>query len=123
MRYRSIAASLAVGLTCVVLSACGGSSPGDAALEPVEDLPAPVQSLVVGTDVGQFLATPEEGTPQADIDETVAKLKSMEGVQSAEVNGEGVVDLHAVVPGRGIAPFVVAAFGRGHRLEDCRLPH
>ena len=51
-----------------------------------------MQSLAVNTDVAQFFVTPEQGTPQADIDETVAKLKSMEGVESAQVI-DGNVDL------------------------------
>ena len=75
----------------LALSACG-SSPGDDAPDPVDALPTPVQSLALNTDVGQFTVTPETGTPQADIDQTVARLKAMEGVQSVEVV-DGVVDL------------------------------
>lgn len=82
------AAALAAALA---LSACG-SSPGDDAPDPVDALPTPVQSLALNTDVGQFLVTPEAGTPQAEIDQTVAKLKGMEGVQSVEVV-DGVLDL------------------------------
>ena len=83
------AGALAVALT---LSGCGGDDPADNAPAPAKALPSPVQQLVVGTDVGQFLVTPKEGTAQADIDATVAKLRSMEGVQSAEFK-DGEVDL------------------------------
>ena len=88
LTLRLPAAALAAALA---LTACG-SSPGDDAPDPVDALPTPVQSLAVNTDVGQFLVTPEPGTPQAEIDQTVAKLKGMGGVQSVEVR-DGVVDL------------------------------
>ena len=82
------AAVLGLGLA---LAGCG-SSPGDNAPAPVEALPAPVQTLAVSTDVGQFFVTPE-GKSEAVVNETVAKLKSMDGVQSAEVLEDGNVDL------------------------------
>ena len=82
------AAALAAALA---LSACG-SSPGDDAPVPVAALPAPLQSLAVNTDVGQFLVTPKAGTTKAQLDETVAKLKSLEGVQSVAMT-DGAVDL------------------------------
>ena len=78
-------------VAALALAACG-SSPGDDAPDPVDALPTPVQSLALNTDVGQFLVTPEPGTPQAEIDQTIAKLKDMEGIQSVEVL-DGVVDL------------------------------
>lgn len=82
------AAVLGLGL---VLAGCG-SSPGDDAPDPVAALPAPVQTLAVSSDVGQFFVTPE-GKSDAVITETVAKLKSMDGVQSAERLEDGNVDL------------------------------
>lgn len=87
-RTTHLAAAVVVALA---LSACG-SSPGEDAPEPVKALPAPVQSLAVGTDVGQFFVTPKPGTPKADVDATVAKLKSMDGIQSVVVK-DGVIDL------------------------------
>ena len=50
-----------------------------------------MQSLAVSTDVGEFFVTPT-GKSQTDIDETIAKLKSMEGVETASVI-EGNVDI------------------------------
>ena len=88
LTVRLPAAALAAALA---LSACG-SSPGDDATDPVDALPAPMQSLAVNTDVGQFLVTPKDGTPQAEIDETVAKLEGMDGVEAVQVT-DGDVDL------------------------------
>lgn len=87
--HRSLLAAGALALA-LGLSACG-ESPGDNAPAPAQALPTPVQSLVVGTDVGQFFVTPA-GKPQAQIDETVAKLRSMAGVQSSEFK-DGQVDV------------------------------
>lgn len=75
------------------LSACSGSDPATAAPKPVASLPAPVQSLVQGTDVGEFFVTPKAGTPKTAVNGAVAKLRTLPGVQSAELNKDGVVDV------------------------------
>ena len=89
LSHRALLPTVALGAV-LALSACG-ESPGDNAPPPTQTLPTPVQSLVVGTDVGQFFVTPE-GKSQTEIDETVAKLKSMGGVQSSEFK-DGMVDV------------------------------
>lgn len=81
---------LAAALT---LSACSGDSSTDAAPAPAEALPSAVASVVTGTDVGQFFVTPKAGTPKEVIDGALAKLKTMPGVQSAELTPDGLVDV------------------------------
>ena len=80
-----VAAMLALG-GCADI---GGG--GDDAPAAVKTLPAPIASLV-RTDVGQYLVTPREGISDKDIQATIAKLRSMPGVQSAELK-DGRVDL------------------------------
>ncbi len=73
------------------LSACT-DDPGDAAPAPASAVPSAVASQLK-SDVGQYLVTPKEGLAKADLDATIAKLRTMPGVQSAELNKEGVVDV------------------------------
>ena len=77
----------------LMLSACSGDSASDAAPDPAPALPSSVASIVTGSDVGQFFVAPKEGTPKATIDGAIAKLKEMPGVQSAELNADGLVDV------------------------------
>ena len=73
------------------LSACT-DAPEDAAPAPASAVPSAVVKPLA-TDVGQYFVTPKEGLAKADVDATIAKLKKMPGVQSAELNKEGVVDV------------------------------
>lgn len=61
--------------------------------KPASTLPSPVQSLVVNTDVGEYLVKPTSETTPKQIADTIAKLKTMKGVQSAELRADGYVDL------------------------------
>lgn len=92
--HLSLRTALPVVALSLALTGCTGS-PGDDAPEPVsvQELPTPVQSLVTTTDVGQYLGTPKEGVSEADIESTIAKLQTMEGVQSATRREDGVIDL------------------------------
>ncbi len=60
---------------------------------PAKELPAPVKELVTKTDVGQFFVTPSPEMPPATVDSTIAKLKTLDGVQSVERTAEGQVDV------------------------------
>lgn len=73
------------------LSACT-DAPGDAAPAPASAVPSAV-AKPLQSDVGQYLVTPKEGLPKADLEATIAKLKAMPGVQSAELTKDGVVDV------------------------------
>ncbi len=88
---------LAAGaLTAVLaLSACtgDGTSVDDAAPEPAPALPSAVASVVLGTDVGQFFVNPNDEVSKETIDGAIAKLKTLPGVQSAELTDEGLVDV------------------------------
>jgi hypothetical protein len=73
------------------LSACT-DAPEDAAPAPASAVPSAVVKPLA-SDVGQYFVTPREGLPKADVEGTIAKLRRMPGVQSAELNKEGVVDV------------------------------
>jgi hypothetical protein len=80
--------------TVLALSACadvtGGSSNGAPA--PVKTLPAQI-AADVKTDLGEYLARPRPGVSDKDVRATIQRLQSMPGVQSAELNKDGVVDV------------------------------
>src|SRR5689334_19476950 len=62
------------------------------------DAPAPAKTLPsniakdVNTDLGEYFVRPRAGVSDKDVQATIARLKSMPGVQSAELK-DGVVDL------------------------------
>ena len=66
----------------------GGSSN---APDPVKTLPAQI-AADVKTDLGEYLARPRAGVSSKDVQATIDQLRSMPGVQSAELK-DGVVDL------------------------------
>jgi hypothetical protein len=74
------------------LSGCANISGGsNDAPEPAKALPAPIASALK-TDIGEYLVTPKPGTSSKDIQATIDQLRSMPGVQSAELK-EGNVDV------------------------------
>lgn len=109
----------------LALSACSGGDSTTAVKEdpiarqapaPAASLPAPVRKLTISSDVGEFFVTPKAGTPKTQVDGTVARLKAMAGVQSAEFKGaDGIVDLqfrpNATKPQREAAVRQLAALG------------
>jgi uncharacterized OsmC-like protein len=77
----------------VALSGCANISGGkSSAPAPAKAVPSSVASLVK-TDVGEYLATPRAGTSSKDVQATIEQLKSMPGVQSAELTKDGKVDV------------------------------
>jgi hypothetical protein len=83
-------AAAAVALTgCANVS--GGADTKDA-VAPVSAVPSPLASLVK-TDVGEYLVQPKKDISKKQIDATIAKLKTMKGVQSADLRADGYVDV------------------------------
>jgi hypothetical protein len=80
------AAVLAVS-GCADVTGSGADAP-----DPVKTLPSNI-AKDVNSDLGEFLVRPRPGTSQKDIQATIDRLRSMPGVQSAELTKDGVVDL------------------------------
>jgi hypothetical protein len=77
----------------VALSGCANISGGKSdAPAPAKAVPSSVASLVK-TDVGEYLVKPRAGTSSKDIQATIAALRTMPGVQSADLNKDGKVDV------------------------------
>lgn len=89
-RYAVLSCGAAVALT---LSGCanvsGSSNDAPAAAKTL----APDVAKLVKTDVGEYLVKPRAGTSSKDVQATIDQLKTMPGVQSAEMNKDGFVDL------------------------------
>lgn len=87
----TVLAPVAAGV--IALTSCanvGGG--GSAAPDPAKTLPAAIASLVK-TDVGQYYGTPKPGTSDKDVQATVDRLQGMPGVQSAELEQDGRINL------------------------------
>jgi hypothetical protein len=77
----------------LALSGCANvNGASNDAPEPVKTLPALI-AKDVNTDLGQYLARPRAGVSAKDVQATIERLRSMPGVQSAELTKDGVVDL------------------------------
>jgi hypothetical protein len=75
------------------LSGCADVGGGNSnAPDPVKTLPAAIAGEVK-TDVGQYLVRPRPGTSKKDVQATIDQLRSMAGVQSADLRADGRVDL------------------------------
>jgi hypothetical protein len=88
-RWTVVASAAAV----LALSGCADvNGGGPDAPDPVKTLPAQI-AADVKTDLGQYFARPRPGVSDKDVQATVERLRSMPGVQSAELTKDGVVDL------------------------------
>jgi hypothetical protein len=77
----------------LALSGCANISGGKSdAPPPAKAVPSGVASLVK-TDVGEYLAKPRPGTSSKDVQATINQLRTMPGVQSAELTKDGKVDV------------------------------
>ena len=83
----SAAAALLLSTGCADVSGSGNNNAPDA----VSTL-APSIAADVKTDVGEYLVRPKSGVSSKDVQATMEQLRSMPGVQSAELK-DGVVDL------------------------------
>jgi hypothetical protein len=91
-RSRALVLIGAVAAT-VSLSACADINGGGTdAPDAVKTLPGPIASSVK-TDIGEYLVRPKAGVSSKDVQETMKQLRTMAGVQSAELTKDGVVDL------------------------------
>jgi hypothetical protein len=107
----SCGAAAAVALSgCADVSGSSGPAPKAAATL------APAVATLVKTDVGEYFGTPDKGTSSKDIKATVARLKTMPGVQSADLTKDGRIDLQflggSTAPQRTAAVKQLAAIGR-----------
>ncbi|HVE74392.1 MAG TPA: hypothetical protein VNA30_04785 [Mycobacteriales bacterium] len=81
----------AAALSGALLAGCGYDDPAfEKAVEPVDTLPSEVASLSPTS--GQYLVKLKSGLDKDVLDDTVAKIKTMEGVQSAKVK-DGILDV------------------------------
>jgi hypothetical protein len=77
----------------VALSGCADvNGSGVDAPDPAKTLPAQI-AADVKTDLGVYFARPRPGVSDKDVQAPVERLRSMPGVQSAELTKDGVVDL------------------------------
>lgn len=77
----------------LALSGCADVNGGNNnAPAPVKVLPGPIASEVQ-TDAGQYLVRPKAGISTKDVQATIDQLRTMPGVQSADLRGDGRVDL------------------------------
>ena len=100
----------------VALSGCADvSGSSGAAPKPASSLPAQVAKLVK-TDVGEYFGTPNKGTSSKDVKDTIKRLKTMPGVQSADLTKDGRIDLQflggSTAAQREAAVKQLAAIGR-----------
>ena len=92
LRRPAVALSTAA-LGALLLTGCVDDAPSvEGAAEPAASLPAQVAQLA-GTDVGQFYVTPRADLDQTTRDRTIAQLKQMRGVQKAELEQDGRLNL------------------------------
>ena len=107
----SCGAAVALSLTgCANVSGKSANAPAAA-----KALPTAVASLVK-TDVGEYFGTPNAGTSKKDIQATIDQLRTMPGVQSADLTKDGRIDLQfsgqSTAAQRGSAVKQLAAIGK-----------
>ncbi|MCU1591861.1 MAG: hypothetical protein JWP11_3117 [Frankiales bacterium] len=106
--------ALSCAAAALTVSACANVSGGNNnAPAPAKALPAPIASDL-RTDLGEYLATPRAGISSKDVQATIDQLRSMPGVQSAELK-DGKVDVqffgHSTSAQRTAAVKQLAALG------------
>lgn len=91
--------ALSAAALALSVSACADVSGSSTTKADTKDAPAPAAALpsplaaMVRTDLGEYLVKPKAGTSDKVIKATLARLRAMPGVQSAELNAEGKLDV------------------------------